>query len=50
MYGINGAAIATFFSVFVSFHISFLFFKDAKRIFIMQNKSFFKPILWMLRK
>ncbi len=49
-YGINGAAIATFFSVFVASHISFLFISKARRVFIMQNRSFLKPVLWMVRK
>jgi O-antigen/teichoic acid export membrane protein len=47
-YGINGAAIATFFSVLVASHIAFLFINKARKVFIMQNKSFFRPILWMV--
>lgn len=49
-YGINGAAIATFFSVFVASHIAFLFINKARIVFIMQNRSFFKPVLWMVGK
>jgi len=49
-YGINGAAIATFFSVLVASHIAFLFINKARKVFIMQNKSFFRPILWMVRR
>ncbi|MCK5266689.1 MAG: flippase, partial [Spirochaetes bacterium] len=49
-YGINGAAIATFFSVFVASHVAFLFINQARRTFIMQSKSFLRPILWMVEK
>ena len=49
-YGINGAAIATFFSVFVASHIAFSFINKARKVFIMQNKSFLRPVLWMVEK
>ena len=49
-YGINGAAIATFFSVFVASHIAFSFINKARKVFIMQNKSFLRPVLWMVGK
>ena len=49
-YGINGAAIATFCSVFVASHIIFLFINRARMVFIMQSKSFLRPILWMVEK
>jgi O-antigen/teichoic acid export membrane protein len=44
-YGINGAAIATFFSVFVASHIAFFFINKARRVFMMQNRSFLRPFL-----
>jgi len=47
-YGINGAAIATFFSVFVASHIAFSFINKARKVFVMQNKSFLRPVLWMV--
>ena len=46
-YGINGAAIATFFSVFVASHIAFFFINKARMVFRMQNKSFLRPVLWI---
>lgn len=49
-YGINGAATATFFSVFVASHFAFLFINKSKKVFMMQNKSFFRPVLWMMGK
>jgi O-antigen/teichoic acid export membrane protein len=49
-YGINGAAITTLFSVLVASHIAFLFINKARRIFIMQNRSFFRPILWIMAR
>jgi O-antigen/teichoic acid export membrane protein len=49
-YGINGAAISTFFSVFVATHITFSFINKARKVFIMQNKSFLRPVLWMVGK
>ena len=49
-YGINGAAISTFFSVFVATHITFSFINKARKVFIMQNKSFLRPVLWIVGK
>jgi len=49
-YGINGAAIATLFSVLVANHVVFLFISKARNIFTIQNKSFLKPILWIIGK
>jgi len=49
-YGVNGAAIATFISVSVASHLAFLFINKARRAFIMQSKSFFKPVLWIMVK
>ena len=49
-YGINGAAMATLFSVLVANHIVFLFINKARNIFTIQNKSFLKPILWIVGK
>ena len=46
-YGINGAAIATFFSVFVASHLAFFFINKARKVFMMQNKSFLRPVLWI---
>lgn len=46
-YGIKGAAIATLLSILVASHFSFLFINKARPVFMMQNRSIFKPILWI---